>query len=775
MMTDLFRKVLAEFEQITTFKPRLTSEYASALINLCKFLEYKPLRSKNERARYLVAHINRKFRLNRAPISVIYAKAAIYGTTFNYHEKEAIQQAFDLSDKSAFIRVLKETIADQTLNRILVDQFNPIKHTETVEAFIKEVSNPSKLRKEKGVRQIDRDILFSALSSFVFSFADEEILHSYFDDRYSSKSYKASFWLQLRSDRPELYNRERALEVVRIDSSTTLQFDEYASLQSVVMGMIYRSYSMLNNYGYLAIWIDSLIFDGQIMTWQLAEYIKLFAEKFDEVTLKHQYFQHHRIAQETFDYVHGLNSERVQFNLANEGFTYRDCFVLSPATNSMFGSESLLLLFQKNQRDETLIPCPACRSHDVQGNSYSTLGVRSWECRNPLCPERSKYNRGKRYSFKSLLMQETIAYPDNMIDPVLVRSWARDIQIGREPSEIIEMLVCCYSLYGDCLHFFGFENEKPSCISGRQIYWHNIDSLYQSKSADSFLNSAWFHRYIAPYENLRDFTQGNCSAHIGPFQLIHGDARAALCSFSDNYFDGAVTSPPYYNAREYAQWPNIYCYLYDMFGVIKECYRVLKYGTFFLFNIFDHFDNERSIAFSAMGNKRLVLSSMLVDLFLRAGFTLYGNVVWDKGEIEGKRAFNGGNFSPYYQSPFNCWEHILIFGKFKKGTPTRNDDLSQLPSILRAQPVLKMIHGENQYGHTAPFPEEVPSLLAQLVQPGAIILDPFGGSGTTARALCGKGMNVVCIERDQDYCNLAERMFRVYTDSGVQGDLLFTC
>ena len=153
MMTDLFRKVLAEFEQITTFKPRLTSEYASALINLCKFLEYKPLRSKNERARYLVAHINRKFRLNRAPISVIYAKAAIYGTTFNYHEKEAIQQAFDLSDKSAFIRVLKETIADQTLNRILVDQFNPIKHTETVEAFIKEVSNPSKLRKEKGARR----------------------------------------------------------------------------------------------------------------------------------------------------------------------------------------------------------------------------------------------------------------------------------------------------------------------------------------------------------------------------------------------------------------------------------------------------------------------------------------------------------------------------------------------------------------------------------------------------------------------------------------------
>ena len=772
-MSDLFRKVLDEFEQITTFNPRLTSEYASALNNLCQFLECKPLRSKEERARYLIAHINRKFRLNRESISVIYAKAAMYGITFNYHEKEAIQKAFDLSDKSAFIRVLNGSIENQILNKALVDSFYPIKHKKTIEEFIKEVSDPSKLRKEKGVRQIDRDILLSALSSFVFSFADEEILHSYFDNRYSSRKYKESFWLQLRSDRSELYNRERTLEVVRIDSSTALQFDEYAPLQSVVMGMVYRSYSMLNNHGYLAIWIDPLTFDGQIVTWQLAEYIKIFAEKLNEIDLKHQYFKQHRIAQETFGYVHGLNSDRAQFNLANEGFTYRDCFVLSPAIDSTFGSESLLILFQKNQRDETLIPCPACRSHDVQGNSYSTLGVRSWECRNPLCPERSKYNRGKRYSFKSILMQEAITHPNNLIHPSLVRSWARDIQIGRKPSEIIEMLICCYSLYGDSLHFFGFEDKKLSCIFGRQIYWHNIDFSYQPKSADQFSNSAWFHRYIISHKNLSDFTPGNCSAHIGPFQLIHGDARAALCSFNDNYFDGAITSPPYYNAREYAQWPNIYCYLYDMFGIIKECYRVLKYGSFFLFNIFDHFDNERSITFSAMGNKRLVLSSMLVDLFLRAGFILYGNVVWDKGEIEGKRAFNGGNFSPYYQSPFNCWEHILVFGKHKKGIHTRNSDLSRLPSILRAQPVFKIKHGENHYGHTAPFPEEVPSLLAQLAKPGSIILDPFGGSGTTARALCRKGMYVVCIERDRDYCNLAERMFRVHTASGVQGDLLF--
>ena len=369
-------------------------------------------------------------------------------------------------------------------------------------------------------------------------------------------------------------------------------------------------------------------------------------------------------------------------------------------------------------------------------------------------------------------MQEAIARPENLIPAHLVRGWSRDVQVAREPSEIIEMLIRFYSLHGDCLHFFGFGGKHSPCLFGRSIRWRDVNFSRASEPTHSFFNSAWFHRYVADHEHSGNSAPGERSARIGPLRLIHGDARAMLRSFDDNHFDGAVSSPPYYNAREYAQWPNIYCYLHDMFGVIKECYRVLKPGAFFLFNIFDCFDNERSITFSALGNKRLVLSSMLTDLFQRGGFSLYGNVAWDKGEIEGKRAFNGGNFSPYYQSPFNCWEHILVFGKPGGDALARAVALSRLPSVLRAQPVLKMMHGENLHGHSAPFPIEVPALMARLAKPGAIVLDPFGGSGTTARALCREGMDVVCVERDPDYCGLAERMFKTSASSGKQEDLL---
>ena len=771
-MVDLLRDALAEFEQVTTFQPQLTAEYRSALIDFCAFLRDKPLRAKNERARWLLMHINRKFRLNQVPVAAVYGEAAKWGTTFNYHEKEAIQQAFDLSDGVAFAQVLQEKAVAPLLKKRLLELFQPIGEDLTIKALGREVAEPSKLRREKGERQIGRDILLSTLSSFMFSLAEEEVLHSYFDESYSPEQYEASFWVQLRVNHPELYDRERTLDVVRIDDTFSSGFHDFGSLQGAVMAIIRRSYSKLSNHGYLALWIDPLRNAGHIVTWRLVESVKLFAEKFLEVPLEQKYFGYRRVADETTSYIPNVDLDKAQFGLANEGLTYRDCFVLCPSTDSEFGSESLLLLFQKNQRDETPIPCPACRSHDVQGNSYPTLGVRSWECGNLLCPDRSKYNRGKRYSFKSILMQEAITHPQNMIPAELVKGWSRDVQVGKEPSAVIEMLVRFYSLHRDFIHFTGFGTNEASHLYGRRVRWHNLEPSGQENPADSFFDSAWFHRYVINHENPAKFAPATNSIRMGSFQLVHGDARTALGSFGDNYFAGAVTSPPYYNAREYAQWPNIYCYLYDMYGVIKECYRVLKPGAFFLFNVFDNFDNERSIVFSAMGNKKLVLSSMLCDLFRRAGFKLCGNVVWDKGEIEGKRAFNGGNHSPYYQSPFNCWEHILVFAKLQNSVIAREESLSRLPSVLRAQPVVKMIRGENLYGHTAPFPLEVPALLARLTTPGSILLDPFGGSGTTGRALCDKGMDVVSIEREADYCDLAERMFREFSATGTQLNLL---
>jgi DNA modification methylase len=232
-------------------------------------------------------------------------------------------------------------------------------------------------------------------------------------------------------------------------------------------------------------------------------------------------------------------------------------------------------------------------------------------------------------------------------------------------------------------------------------------------------------------------------------------------------FDGAVTSPPYYNARDYAQWPNMYCYLHDMLDINTEVFRTLKPGALYLYNVFDYFDNENTIVFSAMGQRRMVLSAYTVDLFRRIGFDLIGNVVWDKGDIEGKRGFNAGNFSPYYQAPFNCWEHVLVFrkpeGNGSKSNGKHNSRHSTVGAqlvgrVLRQQPVMKMIRGENVHGHTAPFPDKLPELLVSRLNRGDTVLDPFGGSLTTGRIAERYGVRSVCIERYEEYCQLGLRL-----------------
>ena len=55
----------------------------------------------------------------------------------------------------------------------------------------------------------------------------------------------------------------------------------------------------------------------------------------------------------------------------------------------------------------------------------------------------------------------------------------------------------------------------------------------------------------------------------------------------DNTVDLIVTSPPYYNAKEYSQWDDIKSYLKDMHSIFAECFKKLKPGRKLCLNISD--------------------------------------------------------------------------------------------------------------------------------------------------------------------------------------------
>ena len=144
----------------------------------------------------------------------------------------------------------------------------------------------------------------------------------------------------------------------------------------------------------------------------------------------------------------------------------------------------------------------------------------------------------------------------------------------------------------------------------------------------------------------------------------------------------------------------------------------------------------------------------MLDIFERIGFTVQGNIIWNKGEIQGNRSFNQGNFTPYYQAPLNCWEHIFVLSK---GAPLPR--YSPIRSCVKnMRPVIKMVRGENILGHTAPYPKELPELLIHHMSPGQTVLDPFLGSGTTCIAANESGVSSVGIERDEQYFALCKRL-----------------
>ena len=74
-----------------------------------------------------------------------------------------------------------------------------------------------------------------------------------------------------------------------------------------------------------------------------------------------------------------------------------------------------------------------------------------------------------------------------------------------------------------------------------------------------------------------------------------------------------------------------------------------------------------------------------------------------------------------------------------------------------------------------PHPTQKPEkLLAKLIlassNEGDLVLDPFGGSGSTAVTAKKLKRNYLSVEKEEEYCALTEcRLLRAQSDASVQG------
>ncbi len=115
------------------------------------------------------------------------------------------------------------------------------------------------------------------------------------------------------------------------------------------------------------------------------------------------------------------------------------------------------------------------------------------------------------------------------------------------------------------------------------------------------------------------------------------------------------------------------------------------------------------------------------------------HLVWDKGPAVG----GGGD-------PKTCWKSTWEL------IQTWNTGVLNGP---RESAVLTYWVGQRDYhDHPCQKPESLLRyLIGKTTKPGDLIVDPFGGSGSTARAALDMGRRCILIELEERYCEIAVR------------------
>ncbi len=242
-----------------------------------------------------------------------------------------------------------------------------------------------------------------------------------------------------------------------------------------------------------------------------------------------------------------------------------------------------------------------------------------------------------------------------------------------------------------------------------------------------------------------------------------GDALAFLRCLPADSVDMALTSPPYDNLRTYKG------YSWDFEGIARELYRVLKPGAVLVWVVGD-----------ATVNGSETLTSFRQAIYLKdIGFRVHDTMIWRKNApgVMGKR----------YSHAF---EYMFVFAKQEPKTFNpllkRNKKAGAVggggtrhPSgwipkanIVKEFGLLENVWdiqngntGSDYTGHPAVFPEELARRhIATWSNPGDLILDPFLGSGTTAKMARALGRHYIGCDISAEYVQLCmERLAVPYT------------
>lgn len=243
-------------------------------------------------------------------------------------------------------------------------------------------------------------------------------------------------------------------------------------------------------------------------------------------------------------------------------------------------------------------------------------------------------------------------------------------------------------------------------------------------------------------------------------KIICGDARA-MPELPDDRVELIVTSPPYWQIKDYGVpgqigfGQSLHEYLHDLTRVWQECARVLKPGRRLCINIGDQF--ARSVIYGRY--KIIPLHSEVIAQCESLGLDYMGAIIWQKKTT--MNTTGGAVIMGSFPHPPNGiveldYEYILLFKKPGKSPSVTAEQ--KAASVLTTEEWKEYFAGHWTFGgarqilHEAQFPDELPRRLIRMFSfPDETVLDPFMGSGTTAKVALDLGRHAAGYELNSEF------------------------
>ena len=252
-------------------------------------------------------------------------------------------------------------------------------------------------------------------------------------------------------------------------------------------------------------------------------------------------------------------------------------------------------------------------------------------------------------------------------------------------------------------------------------------------------------------------------------KLFHGDART-MEYIPDKSVHLVLTSPPYFNLKEYRKGNNqlgviddYQEFVNELAKVWEECYRVLVPGGRIVCVVGDVCLSRRKYGRHAV----MPLHSDIAVSCRKIGFDNLNPILWHKIS---NAAFEANTNSSILGKPYepnaiikNDIEYILMErkpGGYRKPTAQqRKDSMIDKEDFQHwFSQIWEMPGASTKNGHPAPFPLELATRLVRMFSfAGDTVLDPFCGSGTTMLAAAKYGRNSIGVETEAYYCDYAIR------------------